>query len=87
MSDAKLADLDAKELKTDGSTTLVAIDKGGVLFTIAVAPNGQNELWQQVYDKVVGTFAFVAPEQQETGASSGTSSGGDTVVEEEEVVE
>lgn len=81
--EAVLGSLKAIET-TDGSkTTLLAIDQG-IIFRLDLSSKEERQYWQSVYNTVLTSFSFVAP--QAASDSSG-SSGGEDVILEEEVIE
>lgn len=60
VTDVKLADLAAKRYTEKGNVITLALDKG-VLFTFTASSGGNVSYWNEVNDKIIASFAFVAP--------------------------
>lgn len=77
----KMGSLTAEEIKLPDRVLLGALDQG-ILFTVEM-PAVEEKFWGKVYDKVLSSFSFVAPET----VSSGDTAPDDVSFEGEEVVE
>lgn len=76
----KLGNLDAQEIQQTDRLLLAALDKG-VLFTIEI-PEIEKDFWMKVYNKILASFSFVAPDTAATQTEAA-----DVSFEGEEVLE
>lgn len=81
IKEIKLGNLKAMEIMTTDRLLLGALDKN-IFFTIEI-PLMEKDFWMAVYDKVLTTFSFSAPES----VNSTSASSEDVSFEGEEVVE
>lgn len=79
--EVKLGNLKALELRLKDRLLMAALDQG-IEFTIEM-PLLEEDFWMKVYNKVLASFSFVAPQT----SSSDTTSLDDVIFEGEEVVE
>ncbi len=61
----KLADLEAGQIDKDGKLVTAALDQG-VLFTLTADYQNSKAFWLTVNNKILASFAFVPPAQQES---------------------
>lgn len=81
--EVSLGSLSAEEIIINGNFLTVAIDQG-ILFRLDVSSQEENKYWQSVYNTVLFSFSFAAPESVAAPESSG---GGEEVILEEDVIE
>jgi len=81
-----LADLDAYQFSTDGKIKTVALDQGA-LISIVVNPKQDKDFWEKVNQKLISSFAFIAPKTSNGQENITTSENNDDIILEEEVVE
>lgn len=85
--DTKLGNLSAVEIKNSNKLWLAALDKG-VLFTMEVPFENNQEYWTHAYNIVTANFSFVSPSQQSTASDTGSSASDNGITfEGEETVE
>ncbi len=83
----KLADLEARQFKSKDELITIALDEG-VLFTITVDPKENKDLWFATNKKIIDTFLFVAPPEEDTNNSIPVDESSDEVIfEGEEIIE
>lgn len=83
----KLGHVDAKELKSDDSLSLVALEKG-VVFTITAQSDTDFAYWEKVYRVIVDSFTFTLPEEDTSAAPApAQDTSGGIMFEGEEVIE
>lgn len=85
VKDITLADIAARQIKTNDSVVTAALDQG-VLFAIEVFPQNEKAYWLAAYNSIVETFAF-ASAQSSSGSNQGGPTSDDVIFEGEEVVE
>ncbi len=81
--EVKLGDLSAREIKVEDTLVTAALDKG-ILFTIKIDPQSEKDYWFAVYNTILSSFSFAAPQAAAPASDSG---GGNDVFLEEDVVE
>lgn len=80
-----LDNLPARQVTTRDKITTAVLDQG-ILFTIEVLVKTEKDYWTSVYNTVLSSFSFVAP-QSSAASSTGEESSDEVVFEGEETVE
>lgn len=85
LKDVKLGTLAASQIQAKDRVLLAALDKG-VLFTVEVLPEAQEDYWANVYSTILTSFSF-NPQSQSTATSGGGDNSDAVSFEGEETVE
>lgn len=81
----KIGEMEARQFEDKEKIVTVALDQGA-LFTVTVDYKNNKSYWQGVNNKIISTFAFSPPEQNDSSSQGSTNGQDDVIYEGEEEV-